>query len=214
MATDYMTILMADIGDLEPRLWRLKQAIEVPDPNFLVSDIEKELMQERYEATLRLYRVLVAQHELFCMEKEECDAIKNTYGSASRFVDSIEHEPDYSSMQNAYEKELSMLDSTNRFIDHKWMSITRPQDSIYKDYPQELKDELHREADQVLKKTMSPKKYRELKKDAEADYAMDYFQRFERKLSSVLTKQALKKAVASEKRYYRDLDKWNRKGGL
>lgn len=49
MATNYMTVAEAEIGDLEARLWRIKQAIEIKDPKFITNRIDDELMKMRFE---------------------------------------------------------------------------------------------------------------------------------------------------------------------
>lgn len=219
MSTNYMTLIQGEISDIEPRLWRLRQAIDVPDPQFEMSEISRELMQMRYDTTLRLYRILLLQREMFGTEMDDAKALMEEFGSAERILDATEDEPDYKSMEKMYRQELSMLDETNRFVDCKWMSITRPQDSLWKDYPNELKKALKKEADSMLKKTMSRKEYARIKDEDEKDGQMDYFQRYEASLEDLVKKGLLKKSekrkmVAAERKYYRDLEKWNRNGGL
>lgn len=214
MATNYMTVLESEISDIEPRLWRLKQAIDVPDPHFETSELADEIMRMRYETTLRLYRILLLQQEIFGMDKDEADKMLANFGSAERIIDVTEKEPDYKSVEEAYIHELDNLDETNRFIDSKWMSITRPQDSIWKDYPEPLKKRLLKEADALVRKTMGKRRYEKLNaKNVNDDSGMDYFERYEKSLSQHFQKDCVKKMVAEERKYYRDLDAWNRKGG-
>lgn len=210
MSTNYMTVLESEIFDLEPRLWRLKQAVEVPDPKMALTEIEKELMKLRFETTLKLYRILIAQHELFEMDKGECEKLMKEYSSAESFVEVVNNEPDYSSMKNEYMDVMRELDTTNRFVDSKWMSITRPEDSIYKDYPDELKKALKEEARAMLKETMSRKEFKKMVEESKEEENLDYFQRYEKRMLNAFPKKDVVKMVAEEKKYYKALERWNK----
>lgn len=214
MATNYSTVIAEEISDLEPRLWRLRQAIDVPDPKFKMGELDRELMEMRYETTLRLYRILRLQAGLFESPIEDQERMKEEFGSAERIIDATEEQPDYAEVAKAYKYELSSLDETNRFVDAKWLSITRPQDSMWKDYPEDLKKRLVEEADKCLRKTMGKKSYEKMKRESEEDGKMDYFAKYEKSISPFYSKSEVRKMVAAEKRYYRDLEKWDRNGGV
>ena len=65
MATNYMTVAEAEFDELEARLWRLKQAIEIKDPGFTSDRLDDEMMKLRFDTTLKLYNIISMQQYLW-----------------------------------------------------------------------------------------------------------------------------------------------------
>lgn len=212
MATNYMTILESEILDLEPRLWRLRQAVEVPDPRFDHDEVLDLVMKMRYEATLKLYKVLRLQHHVWSYGETDFMKGRTEEGLLELVSDT---EPDIESMPRAYRYEMDDLDVDNCYIDHKWMSITRPEDSLSKDMSDELREKIRKDSSDFLKKTMSKDAFDEMERKSEDERKLGYYGRMERNLRmcGVYSDDEIKDIMDSERKYYEDLERFDKELG-
>ena len=220
--TNYMTIADAEIDDLEARLWRLKQAIEIKDPNFTSDRLDDEMMKLRFDATLRLHHIIDMQRFLWeGIGEDEKKKLLESGKTAKQLIDEEgAFEPDYSSMADKYKIQFDDADAKD-FIhpDTCWLSVTRPQDSMSRDWPEDLKKERSEIWREFWKKHMKKEAFEKECKVLDEDSKLTPIQRYERTLRGnnewyfrnegkpLYTEDEIKAKVESERDYYEKLEK-------
>lgn len=222
--TNYMTVAEAELLDLEARLWRLKQAIEIPDPNFTTTRIDREMLKLRFNTTLKLYRIIQEQLYLWegCDEKER-KRINDSGTTAEEWLRNNTDEPDYRPMPNAYKSQFDFADEDFIHPDSCWLSITRPEDSCWLDLPGKVKAEKKKAACKELKKHMDPEAYDRLLIEDELDRMNSHAERYEKHLryanecsikydgKPLYTEEEIREKVKAETEYYEKLKQNNLK---
>ena len=221
MATNYMTVAEAEIGDLEARLWRIKQAIEIKDPNFITNRIDDELMKMRFDATLKLAHIIYMQMNIWeIMDEKEKEALLASGKSAEEILDEFEMvEPDYKRMPEAYKAQFDFADEDFIHPPLCWLSITRPEDSCWLDLPGKVKAARHKAACKELKKRMDQEAYDRLLIEDELDRMNSHAERYEEHLryankcsieydgKPLYTEAEIREKVNAETEYYKALKK-------
>jgi hypothetical protein len=224
MATNYMTVAEAELFDLEARLWRLKQAIEIPDPDFITTRLDREMLKLRFNATLKLFRIIQEQLYLWegCDENEK-KRINDSGVTAEEWLKNNTDEPDYKMMPGGYESQFDFADEDFIHPDCCWLSITRPEDSMWLDLPGKVKAKKKKAACKILKKTMSEEAYDKLMVEDELDRMNTHADRYEKHLREanecsikyegkpIFTEQQIADKVQAEVEYYRKLKQNNLK---
>lgn len=223
MATNYMTVAQAEFDELEARLWRLKQAIEIKDPGFTSDRLDDEMMRLRFDTTLKLYNIISMQQYLWegMGEQEKKELVNSGITAEQLLKEDYTLEPEYHAMPVQYESALSELDVDGPLCgpDHRWMSITRPQDSMWRDWPDSKKEEHSKSLDKSWKKHLGDKKFAELSKELEEDRKLTPLQRYENMLRGTnetlvkygeepaYTEEEIQAKVKAEKEYYEALQR-------
>ena len=222
MATNYMTVAQAEFDELEARLWRLKQAIEIKDPDFTSDRLDDEMMRLRFDTTLKLYNIISMQQYLWeGMGELEKKELVDSGITAEQLLKEYKLEPEYRTMPVQYESALAELDVDGPLCgpDHRWMSITRPQDSMWRDWPDSKKEEHSKSLDKFWKKHLGDKKFAEQSKEFEEDRKLTPLQRYENMLRGTnetlvkygeepaYTEEEIQAKVKAEKEYYEALQR-------
>ena len=223
MATNYMTVAQAEFDELEARLWRLKQAIEIKDPGFTSDRLDDEMMRLRFDTTLKLYNIISMQQYLWegMGEQEKKELIDSGITAEQLLKEYNTLEPEYHTMPGRYESALDELDVDGPLCgpDHRWMSITRPQDSMWRDWPDSKKEEHNESLDKFWKKHLGDKKFAEQSKEFDEDRKLTPLQRYENMLRGTnetlvkygeepaYTEEEIQAKVKAEKEYYEALQR-------
>lgn len=221
MATNYMTVAEAEIQDLEARLWRIKQAIEIKDPNFITNRIDDELMKMRFDATLKLAHIIYMQMNIWeIMDEKEKEALLASGKSADEILDEFEMvEPDYKIMPEAYKAQFDFADDDFIHPPLCWLSITRPEDSCWLDLPGKLKAKKKKAACMELKKRLDEDAYNKLMVEDELESMNTHAERYEEHLryangcsvkydgKPLYTEDEIREKVNAETEYYKTLKK-------
>lgn len=219
--TNYMTVAEAEIQDLEARLWRIKQAIEIKDPNFITNRIDEELMKMRFDATLKLSHIIYMQMNIWeIMDEKEKEKLLASGKSADEILDEFEMvEPDYKKMPEAYKAQFDFADEDFIHPPLCWLSITRPEDSMWLDLPGKVKAKKKKAACKVLKKRLDEDAYNKLMVEDELESMNTHAERYEAHLryanecsikydgKPLYTEAEIREKVNAETEYYKALKK-------
>ncbi|MBR2863105.1 MAG: hypothetical protein IKB97_06065 [Bacteroidaceae bacterium] len=179
------------------------------------------MMRLRFDTTLKLYNIISMQQYLWeGMGEEERKKLADSGITAEQLLKEYNTlEPEYHTMPGQYESALAELDTDGPLCgpDYRWMSITRPQDSMWRDWPDGKKEEHRKSLDKSWRKHLGDKKFAEQSKEFEEDRKLTPLQKYENMLrgtnetlvkygeAPAYTEEEIQAKVKAEKEYYEAL---------